>query len=275
MDSKIYNNQLIPLKLRNYSWHLLKKLNIDIAWFREFRRYWTQVLGGRPLWDVHDFYFLRNSYRIRFQNNQLPDKSNSSMHLQAWQKPELLYQLFHQVLKESLFNQLEILSLMKKYKNEPIKQVLELGCATAPITASLKEFFKTKNIKIYISDIQTLAFHYAAHRFRHQKNITPLLLKPENDFMLTDDLKIDVIFCVTVFEHLNKPLAVIKRLHNILNRDGLLFFDYIKGDGGGLDSVQGVLERDDVLNFVGAKFELIHGCVSNKNSMGLTVVRKK
>ena len=273
--SRIYYNSFIPIKLRNYVWYFFHRGHFDFAWLDQFRKYWSTVLGGRPLWDEHDFYFLRNIYRLKFQENQVPDSADAGIHLDSWQRPELMYQLFHQVFKESLTNQLGLWRHVKRSLNRPLQSFLEFGCATAPVTATFFEFYKNiRNVQVYISDIQTLAFHYASYRF-NMKNVTPLLLTPENEFSLPDDIKVEVVFCITVFEHLNSPLAIIKKFHSILKRGGLLFFDYIKSDGEGLDTIQGVKERNAVLYYVDSNFNVVFGKISYDENMGLTIVRKK
>lgn len=154
--------------------------------------------------------------------------------------------------------------------------MLEFGCATAPVTASLYEFYRPESqFKMYVSDIPTLAFHYAAYRFRYCSNVIPILLKPENDFILKLPDKLDVIFCITVFEHLNQPLETVKIFYNLLNPGGLLFFDYIKGSGKGLDTQHAVRQRGSVLDFIGDNFELIEGQLTKDSDMHLTIVQKK
>ena len=273
---KIYQNILIPLKYRVYLWYLLRRTNLDLTWFDQFKLYWSQILKGRPLWGVQDFYFLRNTYRLKFKDNRIPQEANTKAHLGAWQDPGLLYQLFHQVYKESLFNKIDILRYINKYKVNKIGSLLEFGCATAPIITTLVDFYNiNKYMKIYVSDIQTLSFHYAMYKFRNFPNVFPILLKPENNFLLEFNKKVDVIFCIEVFEHLNKPLATIKIFHKILEKDGLLIFDYIKSEGTGLNTSQGVRERKSVLEFINKHFHLVKGDINEKNNIYLSVVRKK
>lgn len=274
---RIYRSPLIPLKYRRYFYHGLRRTNLDQSWFEEFKEYWSHVLKGRPLWGIYDLLFLKNLYRVKFQNNQVPDTDDANVHFEAWQKPELIYQLLHLVCRQYISDQLRILKELKKLRlNISRASMLEFGCAIAPVTASLYEFFKVKpEFKIYIADIQTLAFHFAIYRFRHCSNVIPILLKPENDFLLCLDDTLDVIFCMAVFEHLNRPLDTVKTFHNRLKRGGVLFFDYIKGDGEGLDTRHGVRQRDDVLDFISENFDLVHGSISKQQSMGLTIVRKR
>lgn len=79
---------------------------------------------------------------------------------------------------------------------------------------------------------------------------------------------------MTVFEHLNKPLETIKIFNKTLNPGGLLFFDYIKSKGEGLDTHHAVKERDSVLNYVNKKFDIIYGRITKEKNMGLTILRK-
>jgi len=215
-----------------------------------------------------------NLYRIRFQDNQIPETSNALVHLEVWQKPELLYQLLHLVYKETIVDYALLIKQMLQY-NRPIRAFLEFGCGTAPVTASFIEFFGIRrDIKAYFCDIQTIAFHYAAYRFWKIKTAVPFLLTPENDFKLSLHSPVDAIFCVTVFEHLNKPLETVREFFNLLSPGGLLLFDYIKTEGVGMDTHQGARERNDVLDFVENHFEIVHGELSKEKDTGLIIARK-
>ena len=147
--------------------------------------------------------------------------------------------------------------------------------ATAPITTALFEFFKlSKETKIFISDIQTIAFHYGAYKFRNCSNVIPLLLTPENDFLLKLDEKIDLIFCLRTFEHLNKPLDIVKTFYNSLNPKGYLIFDFII-PGGSYDTQHALRERNFVLDYIDENFDIIHGKLNKERSIYFTIVRKK
>lgn len=271
---KIYKNKFIPLKYRLKLWSFFRNTNLDLSWFIEYKKYWCKVLGGRPLWNVNDFYFLNNIYRTKFSTAAVPDAEKPIDHLDAWQKPELLYQLFHVVMKESLIGEKHILNKINKLMPN-VKSFLEYGSATAPITTSYCQFNNCDNTSIYISDMQTIAFHYATYKFRHNINVKPILLDYKNNFMPSIDINVDIIFCITVFEHLYRPLDVVKYFYNILNTGGYLFFDYIKGDGEGMDTIKGVNERNDVIDYIESKFNLIYGSLSKEQSIGLAIVRKK
>jgi hypothetical protein len=115
----IYRNPLIPLRYRNILWHGARQVNIDQTWFYEFRTYWSKILHGRPLYSTYDLFFLKNVYRMKFQENQVPDTEDSGLHLNAWQKPEVLYQLLHLVVKETVFPATKSLNLLYKFTPPP------------------------------------------------------------------------------------------------------------------------------------------------------------
>ncbi|OHB57284.1 MAG: hypothetical protein A2173_02970 [Planctomycetes bacterium RBG_13_44_8b] len=274
---RIYRCLLIPVKYRSLALKGLRQMRLDQSWFLEFRKYWSGILKGRPLWGIDDLYFLKNLYRVKFQDSEVSGSDASNEHCRAWQRPEIIYQLLHLVCREAIIDQLKILQKLASLKSDfKSLKMLEFGCGTAPIAVSLYEFYRLgTQFKMYISDIPTLAFHYAAYRFRCCSNVIPVLLRPEDNFALKLDDKLDVIFCITVFEHLNQPLETAKTFHNLLNPGGLLFLDYIKSDGSGLDTQQGVKQRDSVLDFIGDNFKLVHGQITKDKDMHLTIVRKK
>jgi hypothetical protein len=271
---KLYSLPWFPLRYRNFLWKLFHRINLDQTWFESFSSYWSEVLGGRPLWGTQDLFFLKNNYRIRFQNKQLPDTNSAGVHLQAWQEPEVLYLLLHYAAKESIANYADVVQLYKKYAPNS-KKLLEYGCSCAPITTSIFEFTRpTQDQSFYLCDLQSIAFHYGAYKFRNFNNVFPVLLKPEDNFQFKYNEKFDVIFCLMVFEHLNEPLETVKRFHQMLNPGGVLFLDYIKGDGDGHDTIQAVEQRNDVLDYVDKHFSLLHGNLCSSESIGLTVVKK-
>ena len=274
---KFYRNRFIPLNYRRYLYRGFRQINLDLTWFDEFKSYWTNVLGARSFWGVHDLYFLKNLYRIKAQYLQVPDTDNPEIHLNAWQRPEMIFQLLHLVAKESVSDKVYLIKNFQRLtKFKKNLNILEFGCATAPITASIFEFLKIhNNSKLYISDIQTLPFHYAIYRFRKCLNVIPLLLSPDNNFELNLNSKLDVIFCTAVFEHLNNPIETIKSFNKLLKKEGILFFDYIKCDGDGLDTVHSVRQRDDVLDFIFDKFDIISGTISKDISGGDVIAIKK
>ena len=99
-------------------------------------------------------------------------------------------------------------------------------------------------------------------------------LTPENNFRLELNDDLDAIFCIAVFEHLNNPMDTIKVFYETLRHNGLLFFDYVKSDGVGMDSKHSKTQRNDVIDFINKNFELVHGNISKDKDMGFTIVKK-
>lgn len=272
---KIYSSPLISIRWKNYIWHMLRRTNLDQSWFKIFSKYWSEILKGRPLWSPYDLFYLKNHYRIKFQNKYLPYSNSPSIHLKAWQEWELLYLLLHYATKESFVNYSNCINWYKKLRYKKSNTILEYGCSCAPITTTFFEFLRSsQNDIFFLCDLQCLPFHYATYKFRNLPNVIPILLNPENNFQLTLEKKVDVIFCLMVFEHLNEPLKTVKNFHQILNDGGVLFFDYIKGDGEGHDTFQAVKQRNEVLEFICKHFTLLTGKIDKSESTKLTIVRK-
>ena len=261
---KIYRNSFLPLKLRIYFWYLFRRTNIDLSWFKEFSNYGNHVLyRSRRFLQPSDLFYLKNYFGFLFENLILPDTNNPNIHLESWQRPELVNQLFSLVSKEYYTLNYNVLRALKKKKIK-FRSFLEFGCATTPITTALFEFFKlSKETKIFIADIQTIAFHYGAYKFRNCSNVIPLLLTPENDFLLELNEKIDLIFCLRTFEHLHKPLEIVKIFNKILNDKGYLIFDFII-PGGKYDTQHALRERNTVLDYIDENFEVISGKMSKE-----------
>lgn len=274
---QMYSLGVLPLKWKNYLWYVLHRSNIDQEWFEEFLVYWEKILNGKHLWGVTDFHYLRNLYRGKF-TSEVRRKSSTTQHLRAWQEPDSIYTLMHQVNKESLYNQINIWLLVRKYLGRFPKTFLEYGSGIAPITKSFFTFIKyNENVKAYIADIATLSFHYAQFRFAKNPQINSIILSPKNDFLLPSGFtdKIETIFCITVFEHLYDPLEVIRSFASRLSSDGLLVFDYPKSNGGGMDTVNSVKKRDKTLKYIEDKFEIVYGRIRYDQTTTLCIARKK
>ncbi len=271
---RIYAARWIPLRYRIQLMRLFKQTHADLNWFFEFRPYWQNILGGRPLWGVEDFYFVKNMYRLRASQLEVPHDADPYAHLAVWQQADTVHQLLHSLTKENVEEGISAIFNVLSHVGTRLTSLLEFGCATASYTKYYLEFMKPQ-AKVYIADIQTAAFHYAAYRFRHAPNITPIPLLPETSFRLKLPHPVDVILCMAVFEHLNQPLEIVKDFHTFLNPGGLLIFDYVKGEGRGLDTIQGVNQRQEVLNYINQNFSLLSGKLDASQSLGTTVVRKK
>lgn len=276
--SKFYRNTVLPLDMRLDYLIWLRQVQADLSWYREFRNYWERILNGRPLWGVADYYFFREQFRLGFQSQAIPDTEDAAEHLASWQNPSLFYFLFHGVHKETveegLRNQAQLLKFMTALNREP-RHILDYGCGVASLAKLYYELFKPKSqAEFYVADLQNLAFHYGAYRAQRNKRIKPLALLPEHDFQLVTQQTFDVIFCITVFEHMNRPLETMKRFYELLKPGGLLIFDYIKSDGHGMDTDSAVRERDAVLDFALEHFELVQGRIDKAQHLAATVVRK-
>jgi 2-polyprenyl-3-methyl-5-hydroxy-6-metoxy-1,4-benzoquinol methylase len=116
-------------------------------------------------------------------------------------------------------------------------------------------------------------FHFAAHKLAPFRNVHAVPLRPENSFRYPLAQKFDAIFCMTVLEHLQEPLNVVEHLRTLLAPGGLLFFDYVKSDAAGLDTVAGRDQRPAVLAYVREHFRLLQGSLDDDRSIGLTVVK--
>ncbi len=272
---RIYRNRFLPFRVRIFFWYLFRRTNLDLTWFKVFSEYGNRILYNMRIF-LHppDLFFFENSLKFRSAKLKLPITEDPYVHLEAYQKPELTAQLYYLVSKEAYSFNYDILKLLKKYKVK-FNSLLEFGCAIAPITTTIFEFFKlSKKTKIFISDIETIAFHYAAYKFQNCSNVIPILLVPENDFLLNLNEKVDLIFCITVFEHLNKPLETIKIFYNLLNEKGYLIFNFIIPNDP-YDSQQAKNERDAVLDFIIENFEIIFGKIEKDKKVKMTIARKK
>ncbi|MFX1396094.1 MAG: class I SAM-dependent methyltransferase [Promethearchaeota archaeon] len=263
------------MKVRIYLWYFFRRTNLDTTWFKEFSEYAYRILfKERKIVLPFDVFYYKNLLNPLIEDLTLPETDDCNVILNHYQKPEFsIVHLLHLISKESYFFYHNVLKLLHKIKKK--RKVLEFGCASAPITTKIFEFYKpSKKNTYYISDIETLPFHYASYLFRHCSNVKPIILKPEDDFKLSIQDKIDVILCITVFEHLNKPLETVKIFHKILNKGGHLIFDFIIPVDA-FDTIQAKNERESVLDFILENFIILHGNIDRRKKVNLTVARKK
>lgn len=238
------------------------------GWFNLFKKYWEEELGARPI-SFYDFHFLRCSYRVKFQKVAVEDCSDRKKFSFAWQRYENIYSTFSLVYKDAL-NPLVAYKYLPYLKIK--SKVLEYGCGLASITWSLIRFFPYKKLDYSVADIEGFPFHYAKYRLRNY-GIKFYNIKPYEKVNFKN--KFDAIFLITVLEHLPNPKEIIVHLTNSLNPNGILFFDYIKSKGEGLDTTEAVKERREVLRFIEKNYTIIKGKIDFHNSMGFTVACKK
>jgi SAM-dependent methyltransferase len=268
--SSRYAIAVVPLRSRVAAWKLAHCLHLDLEWLRSFERYWINILGGRPLLSPEDFHFLRGIYRMRHQDNQVPDSDDTDVHVAAWQQPELIYQLFAQINLEQLHPRLGPAVWLHRVG---ARSFCEYGCATAPVATAYREFFG-KSSHAYLVDLPTLALHYAAFKFAADERVEPIALTVASR-LLPPDIRVHAIVCVTVFEHLLDPLRVAHRFADMLKPGGHLIFDYHAGQGAGLDTRQGVEQRDEVLRFITDRFTIVDGDPKRQGGALLTIARLK
>lgn len=237
------------------------------SWFNEFRVYWNEVLGGRPIY-MHDFFFLLGVYRQRFQDVETPDDANVEEFLESWQNDKTLYMLFGAV---RLYAYHPFMPYpYEKWVNNG-DSVLEYGCGIAPITYYLNAYSLKRNLRFSIADIKQINSHYAKYRFEGVAKYIEITPLQKTSFKK----KYNVIFMVTVMEHLPNPIQTIKNLTENLKPSGIFVFDYILGDGDGQDTLAAINQRKEVLDYINDKFTILSGAINYSESMGTTVCHKK
>ena len=267
-------NKFTRLFIRYFSAVLIKlglyevmvEVGIIKRWFDDFKAYWFECLNGRPIY-LHDFYYLLGSYRSKFATVETPDHATDEEFLASWQSADTVYMLFGAVRR---FSRTPLISRQfEKYiKNND--SVLEYGCGLAPITTSLLNVGKRRNLDFTIADIRQLNFHYAKY------HLEPLVKTFEIEPNKVDDLPqtYNVIIMITVMEHLPNPLDTLKNLHKFLEPGGILFFDYHADDADGQDTIEAVEQKKDVLDFIAANFSILKGSLDYENTMDITIARK-
>lgn len=258
-----------PLRARLIAWKLLHRMNLDQGWLERFAGYWESILGGRPMRSPDDFHFLRGIYRLRHQDDAVPDTDLPRAHVEAWQQGTMLYQVFAQQFLEAIDPRLSEAHWLSRLG---VKSFIEFGAASAPVTTAFRQFFGRRQ-HATIVDIETIAFHYGVYKFKTDPNVTPVALLPRDNLLPDASLRADAIVCKATFEHLMEPLEVARRFAAMLQPRGYLIFDYLLSDGAGLDTMQGVRERDAVLSFIDERFERVHGDARQHQGSQLTVAR--
>ncbi|MEK7104004.1 MAG: methyltransferase domain-containing protein, partial [Patescibacteria group bacterium] len=223
--------------------------------------------------DVVDFHFLRNTYRAKFQEVSLDhtDEKNPEKFLASWQLQGNIFYLFQSIWNYSKKAYLDCWLFAKHIKKD--SHILEYGCSVAPITQGFLKYFGYKNLKFTIADIPQISFLYA--RWKLSNNANSIEINPSKRDNLPQGVKYNVIFCLTVFEHLSNPLEVVESFFEHLEKGGFLIFDYIEGEATGLDSKQSMQERNNVLKFIERNFKVLKGKIDFEKSMGLTVAKKQ
>jgi len=245
--------------------------NLLLAWFERFSEFWVGYLKNRPI-DIIDFHFLRLSYRAKFQDVAHTDENNPEEFVNAWQEQENMYLLFSAVWKYAKSIYFDFYRSLRYIPNNA--HILEYGCGIAPMTERLIKFASYKNLRFTLADIKQINFLYARWKFSEKDYVNFSTINPGVADGLPVGEKYDVIICSTVFEHSPNPLETVKVFYDRLRQNGVLIFDYIKGDGDGLDTKKAVTERGDVLDFINKNFTVIKGKINPEKSTMLTIARK-
>lgn len=99
--------------------------------------------------------------------------------------------------------------------------ILEIGCGQGNLMHNLYDKVK----EIHGTDISQSAINRAKYFFRFEKNV---FLYAETDLIkLFPSLKFDLIYSITVFQHLPKyqTLKYFNEVYNLLKDDGVFFFN--------------------------------------------------
>jgi len=286
IDNLVKNNKSIKRpKYRNivklYLTGLSMKLGIyelfvvngvSRKWLDDFRRYWAEILEGRPFWNTLEFFILVHEYRKR-QPSQI-EWSDAVQHLKNWQNPNLMYITLHNVRKLAT-RPIVSLKLWKKISRG--SRILEYGCSLAPYYNCYRNFFSHLDCKWTLADIPNYPFHYAKYLYRNDSEVKFVTIESD-DFSnpLAENKDFDIIILTDVFEHLDNPLFVAKYLLDRLKTDGLFVFDYIKSNGTGLDHPTALEMREDCIKFILEKTQIINGKINDINEkISLCIAQKK
>ncbi len=241
------------------------------AWFEEFSEYWSQALNGRLL-KFHDFFFLYANYRLNFQKVEVEGSASQKKFLYAWQQYQNIYLLFGSVYRYALdpYWHTPYLPYLNKTKGG---HILEYGCGAAPLVTSMIKSKLGQYYQFTVADIKGFTYHFAKFRLKQHTNIKFLNLEPYQLPCL--EQKYDAVFLQTVLEHLPNPLEVVKELTASLNKRGYFIFDYILSEGHGLDTVEAVDQREEVLRFIEDRYVIVEGKISYNTSTNRTIAIKK
>lgn len=229
--------------------------NWRLDWFYEFYDYWVHELGNRTLFP-HDFYYLYDNYRQKAYSVEVANDATDEDHLKAWQDYRNIWAIFmyHYILAVAPFAYRRYIDYIPDNS-----RVLEFGCGLAPAVTMLSRYYRHKNLHLTAADLPAVMFHYVRWKFRKLPFVRPYAIDPASDTPL--DERYDVITCLTVFEHLQRPLAIAQHFYEQLNPRGYLIFDYVITEGEHLDTQAAQDQRMDVLQFITDHFVVRRGTI--------------
>lgn len=275
--SRLYNHRALAIyaATRRLGLHAAAvDLGLSRGWFDEFREYWENVLGGRPL-ELSDFHQLRFHYRMKAQYMHEFSWSSPAEHVANWQAPENLSATFQFVYRYALHPGRS--RLLPRLLDQG-DRVLEFGCSLAPMYRGWRAFFSHVDTRWTLADLPTFPFHYARHAYGADAEAQFALIGPDrlDDPLHGFDEPFDVIIVQEVFEHLHRPRAIAEYLLDRLRPGGRLFFDYVRGEPVGHNTPAGLQERLTTLQFLADRLDITHGefRVAEK-SLGSCIGRKR
>lgn len=256
INAAIYKSRISPEFIYSY---------LSTSWFTQFKSFWQNILSGRPI-DIIDFHALRFNYRIKFQSLSHSNESDPILYSKVWTSPETVYMLFGATWK---YAKTSYLNFLPYYIYLPRKgRFLEYGAGIAPFTTGMLKYFPSKNRSHTISDILQINFLYAIYTLPNVKHV---IIEPLRNLV---DTHYDAIVCETVLEHVSNPFELVKSFYDALPIGGILVFDYIKGDGSGLDSLSSVSQREKTLAFIQTHFKILKGYINPHDNVGLCVAKR-
>lgn len=262
-------------KLRYYFLALLQRADLLDSlcflgwrrkWFYEFRSYWGECLGGRPIVPV-DFYFLYHEYRKRQQLPQQLEWGSPDQHIRNWQNPVHLFSIFYYVRHQA---RCPIVPMhIWRYLSRSAR-ILEYGCSLAPFYTCATEFCLTSGAHWTLADLPTFAYHYTKYRYRKRKDVTFITI---SDFSapLAGQGPFDAIFLTTVLEHVDDPVAVMEYLFGKMKSGAVLVFDYIKSDGTGLDTPSSLAARSACIELIRRRTKVVRGSLDTEGHIPLSI----
>jgi SAM-dependent methyltransferase len=218
--------------------------------FKLLMDYW--VASGRDAFPRHEFPTRHDaSGQVWLRESVMPPNASDQEHFALWQRRDLGDYL--------------LLSAAASLSRYPLTahrfmwfvpdgaRVCEYGAGPAPMAHAISRFYRYKHLSLTIADIPAEWFRFAKHTFRGEPFVDTLDIAPNDDTPLAD--LYDVIFCITVFEHLPRPLAIAQHFHERLRPGGRLIFDYLLTDGTGVDLPAAAEARPEVFAWLRERFD--------------------
>lgn len=261
---------------------ILKRLGLHDAltttgiingWFQEFHDYWSGCLEGRPLTQA-EFFMVLYDYRKCFHGYQPEAWSSPSHHVANYQSPPSLYSTLAFIYRQAL-NPIRFHELRRFLR--PGMRILEFGCSLAPMYRTWRRFYSHVDCQWVLADIPSYPFHCARHVYAADREATTVVITEDRFDIPLESVggSFDMVIIQEVFEHLHKPLHIARYLFERLKAGGLFFFDYVKSDAHGLDTLAGLHERRETLAFLSGVLEPVYGDWQNaEDSLGTCIGRK-